>query len=75
MSIEKKKKLIDVGENENLYTFICETNYEFPSKTKIKTVKQIASDGLEDILECFETFLRGSGFILENQHLEFIENE
>lgn len=56
------------------YTFICEEE-PTPYSTFVKSKKTIEfrADGLSDVLEQFESFLRGSGFSFQGQ-LDFIDD-
>ena len=59
------------------YTFICEEEYGTPAKRTI----EFNADSLDDILNEFEMFLRGSGFYFKGtldvvpHEYEFDENE
>ena len=59
------------------YTFICEEEYGTPAKRTI----EFNADSLDDILNEFEMFLRGSGFYFKGtldvvpHEYEFGENE
>jgi hypothetical protein len=59
------------------YTFICEEEYGTPAKRTI----EFSADSLDDILNEFEMFLRGSGFYFKGtldvvpHEYEFGENE
>lgn len=58
------------------FTFICEEeSMPFVSSTEAKRTVEFRADGLSDILQEFECFLRGAGFHFEGQLDIVDENE
>ena len=57
------------------YTFICEQE-STPYSTAIgsKRTVEFRADGLNDVLDEFESFLRGSGFLFKGT-LDIVDNE
>ena len=57
------------------YTFICEQE-STPYSTAIESKRTVEfrADGLNDVLDEFESFLRGSGFLFKGT-LDIVDNE
>lgn len=57
------------------FTFICqEESMPFMNSTEAKRTVEFRADGLSDILQEFEAFLRGAGFYFEGQ-LDIVNDE
>ena len=57
------------------FTFICEEDsIPFVSSTETKRTVEFRADGLNDILQEFECFLRGAGFHFDGQ-LDIVNDE
>lgn len=57
------------------FTFICqEESMPFVSSTEAKRTVEFRADGLSDIIQEFECFLRGAGFYFEG-HLDIVDED
>lgn len=57
------------------FTFICEEeSMPFVSSIETKRTVEFRADGLSDILQEFECFLRGAGFYFDG-HLDIVQDE
>ena len=56
------------------YTFTCEYEDIFTSKPDGKITLEVTEDSLTNVVEAFERFLRGAGFVFDG-HLDIVDDD
>lgn len=58
----------------NKFKFVCENDSNGFTPTKLSIVHEVEAESLFDVIEYFEMFLRGCGYVFDGK-LELVEEE